>query len=161
MKTECEVGITIPLSKEQKRVAEATRVSRRTLCVLLKEGKNVETGVAMVFSTPRKFRLKFAPKWSYRISMRLFTSPKKQRQTLKAIHSRMCDSTGYGGGLSSANSCRMNWRRRQFKWTRPFRRKTKSDFCACAITFQTQSSNGNSYTFYTQIYVYIQLFSTV
>ena len=27
----------------------------------------------------------------------------------------------------------------RFKWTRPFRRKTKSDFRACAITFQTQS----------------------
>jgi hypothetical protein len=29
---------------------------------------------------------------------------------------------------------------RRFKWTRPFRRKTKSGFCACAITFQTQST---------------------
>jgi len=29
---------------------------------------------------------------------------------------------------------------RRFKWTRPFRRKTKSGFCACAITFQTQSN---------------------
>jgi len=29
---------------------------------------------------------------------------------------------------------------RRFKWTRPFRRKTKSSFCACAITFQTQST---------------------
>ena len=28
----------------------------------------------------------------------------------------------------------------RFKWTRPFRRKTKSDFCACTITFQTHSS---------------------
>jgi len=28
----------------------------------------------------------------------------------------------------------------RFKWTRPFRRKTKSGFCACAITFQTQST---------------------
>jgi len=28
----------------------------------------------------------------------------------------------------------------RFKWTRPFRRKTKSDFCACAITFQAQST---------------------
>jgi len=28
----------------------------------------------------------------------------------------------------------------RFKWIRPFRRKTKSDFCACAITFQTQST---------------------
>ena len=25
----------------------------------------------------------------------------------------------------------------RFQWTRPFRRKTKSGFCACAITFQT------------------------
>ena len=33
-----------------------------------------------------------------------------------------------------------NWRPRRFKWTRPFRRKTKSGFCACAITFQTQST---------------------
>jgi hypothetical protein len=29
---------------------------------------------------------------------------------------------------------------RRFKWTGPFRWKTKSDFCACAITFQTQSN---------------------
>ena len=29
---------------------------------------------------------------------------------------------------------------RQLKWIRPFRRKTKSGFCACAITFQTQST---------------------
>jgi len=28
----------------------------------------------------------------------------------------------------------------RFKWTRPFRRKTKSGFCACDITFQTQSN---------------------
>jgi len=26
------------------------------------------------------------------------------------------------------------------KWTRPFLRKTKSGFCACAITFRTQST---------------------
>ena len=37
---------------------------------------------------------------------------------------------------SAANS-RLNWRPRRFKWTRPFLRKTKSGFCACAITFQT------------------------
>ena len=39
---------------------------------------------------------------------------------------------------TSAASSRLNWRPRRFKWTRPFRRKTKSGFCACAITFQTQ-----------------------
>jgi hypothetical protein len=42
---------------------------------------------------------------------------------------------------TSAASIRLNWRPpRRFKWTRPFRRKTKSGFCACAITFQTQST---------------------
>ena len=29
--------------------------------------------------------------------------------------------------------------RLRVKWTRPFHRKTKSGFCACAVTFQTQS----------------------
>jgi hypothetical protein len=43
--------------------------------------------------------------------------------------------------LTSVASSRLNWRLCRFKWTRPFRRKTKSDFCACAITFQTQSTN--------------------
>ena len=40
-------------------------------------------------------------------------------------------------GHTSAASSRLNRRPRRFKWTRPFRRKTKSGFCACAITFQT------------------------
>ena len=41
---------------------------------------------------------------------------------------------------TSAASSRLNWRPRRFKWTRPFRRKTKSGFCACAMTFQTHST---------------------
>jgi hypothetical protein len=41
---------------------------------------------------------------------------------------------------TSAASSRLNWWRCRFKWTRPFRRKTKSGFCACAITFQTHST---------------------
>ena len=32
------------------------------------------------------------------------------------------------------------WPSRRFKWTRPFSRKTKSGFCACAITFQLTST---------------------
>jgi len=36
----------------------------------------------------------------------------------------------------SAASSRLNWRPCRFKWTRLFRRKTKSGFCACAIIFQ-------------------------
>ena len=39
---------------------------------------------------------------------------------------------------NSAASSRLNWRPRRFKWTRPFRRKTKSGYCACAIAFQTR-----------------------
>ena len=39
----------------------------------------------------------------------------------------------------SAASSRLNWRPRRFKLSRPFRWKTKSDFCACAITFQLTS----------------------
>ena len=41
---------------------------------------------------------------------------------------------------TSAASSRLNRHPRQFKWTRPFRRKTKCGFCACAITFTTQST---------------------
>jgi len=43
---------------------------------------------------------------------------------------------------------RLKWRPRRFKWTCPSRRKTKSDFWACAITFQTQSTylvNGTTF----------------
>jgi len=42
---------------------------------------------------------------------------------------------------TSVASSRLNWRSYQFKWTRPFRRKMKSGFCACAITFQTESTH--------------------
>jgi hypothetical protein len=41
---------------------------------------------------------------------------------------------------TSAASSRLNWLPRRFKWTRPFRRKTKCGFCACAIRFQTSST---------------------
>jgi len=41
---------------------------------------------------------------------------------------------------TSAASSRLNWLPRRFKWARPFRRKTKSGFCACAITFQLAST---------------------
>jgi len=44
---------------------------------------------------------------------------------------------------TSAASSRLNWCPRRFKWTRPFRRKTKSGFCGCVITFQKQFSTAN------------------
>ena len=39
---------------------------------------------------------------------------------------------------TSAASSRLNGRHCRFKWTRPFRRKKKSGFCGCAVTFETQ-----------------------
>ena len=41
---------------------------------------------------------------------------------------------------TSAASSRLNWRPHRFKWTSPFRRKTKYGFCACAFKFPTQST---------------------
>ena len=39
-----------------------------------------------------------------------------------------------------AAGSRLNWHPCRFKCTRPFRRKMKSGFCACAITFQMRST---------------------
>ena len=38
---------------------------------------------------------------------------------------------------TSVATSRLNWRPHRFKWTSPFRGKTKSGFCACALTFRT------------------------
>ena len=55
---------------------------------------------------------------------------------------------------TSAASSRLNWRPHRFKWTSLFRGKTKSGFCACAITFRmsyiipsTFPANTNKLTF--------------
>jgi len=45
---------------------------------------------------------------------------------------------------SSPASSRLNSRPRLFKWASPFRRKTKSGFWACAITFKTQPTPHSS-----------------
>jgi hypothetical protein len=47
---------------------------------------------------------------------------------------------------NSAASSRLNWRPCRFKWTRPFRRKTKSGFCACAITPRMRERGGTHRT---------------
>jgi len=41
---------------------------------------------------------------------------------------------------TSAATSRLNWCPLRFNWTRPFRERTKSGVCACAITFETQST---------------------
>jgi len=48
---------------------------------------------------------------------------------------------------TSAASSKLNRSPRRFKWTRPFRRKTISGFCAYAITFQLASTNLHGNTF--------------
>jgi hypothetical protein len=108
MKTESEVGITIRVSKVQKRVTEATRVSRRTLCRVLKDGENAESGVAIACSTPRKLKTKLCTKSIFdtfdEAVLRIvhnFHLAEKERQTLKAIRSKICKSTGYGRSVSS------------------------------------------------------------
>jgi hypothetical protein len=62
--------------------------------------------------------------------------------TLHTTSERGVSSITTADAHMSAASNRLNWRPRRFKWTRPFLRKTKSGFCACAITFQTQSTIG-------------------
>ena len=60
--------------------------------------------------------------------------------TLHTTSEQCVSSITTADAHTSAASSRLNWRPRRFKWTRPFRRKTKSGFCVCAITFQTQST---------------------
>jgi len=63
--------------------------------------------------------------------------------TLHTISEHGVSSITTADAHTSAASSRLNWHHRRFKWTRPFRRKTKSGFCACDITFQlASSSNG-------------------
>ena len=53
---------------------------------------------------------------------------------------------------TSAASSRLNWPPPgRFKWTCPFRWKTKSGFCACAITFQLASTSKRNSTTYNYI----------
>jgi hypothetical protein len=60
--------------------------------------------------------------------------------TLHTTSERGVSSITNANAHTSAASSRLHWRPRRFKWTHPFRQKTKSGFCACAITFQTQST---------------------
>jgi len=56
--------------------------------------------------------------------------------TLHTTSEHVVSSITTADAHTSAASSRLNWRPRRFKVTRPFRRKTKSGFSACAITFQ-------------------------
>ena len=54
-----------------------------------------------------------------------------------ATSERGLSSITQADAQTSAASSRLNWRPHRFKWTRPFRGKTKSGFCTCAIRFRT------------------------
>ena len=54
-----------------------------------------------------------------------------------ATSERGLSSINQADAHTSATSSRLNWRPHRFKWTRPFRGKTKYGFCACTITFRT------------------------
>jgi hypothetical protein len=58
--------------------------------------------------------------------------------TLHTTSEHVVSSITTADAHTSVPSSRLNSRPSRFKWTRPFRRKTKSGFCACAITFQTR-----------------------
>jgi len=60
--------------------------------------------------------------------------------TLHTTSEHGVSSTTTADAHTTAANSRLNWRPRRFKWTRPLRRKTKSGFCACAITFQLASA---------------------
>jgi len=61
---------------------------------------------------------------------------------------------------TSAASIRQNWHPRRSKWTRPFRRKTKSGFCGCAITFQLACTIQRSICTYSSNYLLLKLHRT-
>jgi len=66
--------------------------------------------------------------------------------TLHTISEHGVSSVTTADAHTSAARGRLNWRPRRFKWTRPFRRKMKSGFCACAITFQPASTTRSGST---------------
>ena len=91
--------------------------------------------------------------WTQRVYWRARSEPGVTRRSTGGVKGKLANgvSSQYSHatsehGLSSitqadahtsAASSRLNWRPHLFKWTRPFRAKTKSGFCACAITFRT------------------------
>jgi len=60
--------------------------------------------------------------------------------TIHTTSERGVSSITTADARNSDASSLLNWRLRRFKWTLPFRRKTKSGFCAFAIRFQLAST---------------------
>jgi hypothetical protein len=75
----------------------------------LKEDENVETGVAMAFTIPSKIRPKDCTKSILdnieeavlRKIVPNFYLTEEQGPTQKTVYSKLCETTGFGGGVSS------------------------------------------------------------
>ena len=112
-------------------------------------------------SACRVFRSTSVPHWRASIRMRLKLDGTRWR-TGGEVKGKLANGVGSqystlelgvsditnADAHTSAASSRLKWptHPRRFKWTRPFRRKTKSGFCACAITFQAQLRKGRFWT---------------
>jgi hypothetical protein len=94
-------------------------------------------------------------KWRGNKRMEWVTS--KRHMTAAHRLARAVQTLQADAHISPASS-RLNWRPRRFKWTRPFRRKTNPGFCACAITFQTQSTTKKMHLLSQIIYSFKKLY---
>ena len=63
--------------------------------------------------------------------------------TLHTTSEHGVSSTTTVDAHTSAASSWLNWLPCRFKWTRPFRRKTKSRFCTCAIAFRLATTTNH------------------
>jgi transposase len=123
MKREADAGVLTNLKKTQRRVAEATGVSERSVRRIVKEIKTIESGASTSFATPHKERLVSSPKSMLdnfnecviRRTVNEFYITDKQRPTLKKIHAKLVQSTGFTGSLSTLRKVLM---RLGFRWTK-------------------------------------------
>jgi hypothetical protein len=104
-------------------------------CCTLNHGENVVESSWNVMAHGDAWRtggkVKGNKKMEWVTSKHHMTAEHRRARTVQTLHADV---------HSSPASSRLNWRPRRFKWTRPLRRRTKCDFCICAITFQTQST---------------------
>jgi len=110
-------------------------------CGLFRLGFSNKIGYLLLFSAVSRVQLKCDGtrwagdgKWRWNWRMEWVAS------TLHATSEHGVSKITTADAHTLAASSRLNWRPRRFEWTRPFRRKKKSGFCTCAITFQTQST---------------------
>jgi len=108
----------------------------------LKKGKDVPVYALKVYRKSRgRLQLKCdGTRWLRERKWRGNWRMEWVASTLHTTSEHGVSSITTADGHTSAASRRLNWRTYRFKWTRPFRGKTKSGFCACAITLQTQST---------------------